>query len=392
MRVSTMGLHNLNVSRMLAQQSELARTQEQVSSQQRFRTAGENPTGMAQVLSLESAQAAHARLADNAGSLRHRLSSEESALDAIDDTLNRVRELAVQANSAALTSADRSQIASEMEQQYARLVDLANSDDGTGRYLFAGTQDGAPPFASGAGGVSYHGDQQSRRLAVGSGAQMSDGDSGDAVFLRLDRGPQAQLAADNTGTLAVGTVTASSGSAAALTLTFTGGQYEARDGSGTLVQSGSYSAGETIELPGLRLKLSGTPADGDSLSLGAGGNQDLFARVRSLIDASTTLGAGTAAERAQSLSRYNQALGGLDGGMNHLSTVRASVGTRLATLDDVDDQLGALDIQLQSTLSDVRDLDYAEAISRLQLQTTSLQAAQAVFAKVQGLSLFNYLR
>lgn len=392
MRVSTMGLHNLSVARMLAQQSELARTQEQVSSQQRFRTAGENPAGMAQVLSLESAQSEHARLADNAGSLRHRLSAEESALDSIDDTLNRVRELAVQANSGALTSADRAQIASEMEQQYARLVDLANGDDGTGRHLFAGTQDGAPPFALSASGVSYSGDQQQRLLAVGSGARMSDGDSGDAVFLRLDGGLQAQLPGSNTGTLAVSTVTATGGNATALNLSFSNGQYEARDGAGALVQSGSYSAGQTLELPGVRLKLSGSPADGDSLSLAPAGNQDLFSRVRSLIDAAKAGGAGTSAERARTQSQYNQALAGLDGGMDHISSVRASVGTRLATLDDVDSQLSALDLQLQSTLSDVRDLDYAEAISRLQMQTTSLQAAQAVFAKVQGLSLFNYIR
>lgn len=392
MRVSTMGLHNLSVSRMLTQQSELARTQEQISSQQRFRTAGENPTGMGQVLSLETAKAAHARLAENADSLRHRLSSEDAALDAVDDTLNRIRELAVQANSGALNSADRGQIAGEMEQQFARLVDLANSDDGTGRYLFAGSQDSTPPFSISASGVSYSGDQQARRLAVGSGAQMSDGDTGDAVFLRLDAGPQAQLASGNAGTLSVGNVTATGSSPGALSLSFSGGQYEARDGAGSLVQSGSYQAGQTLDLPGLRLKLSGTPADGDSLSVGPGGNQSVFTRVRSLIDAAKTLGSGSAADRAQSQTRYNQALGGVDAGMIHLSTVRASVGTRLATLDDVDAQLSGLDLQLQTTLSDVRDLDYAEAISRLQIQTTSLQAAQAVFAKVQGLTLFNYLR
>jgi len=39
----------------------------------------------------------------------------------------------------------------------------------------------------------------------------------------------------------------------------------------------------------------------------------------------------------------------------------------------------------------LQDLDYAEAISRLSLQTTALQAAQQTFARVQGLNLFNFL-
>jgi flagellar hook-associated protein 3 FlgL len=46
---------------------------------------------------------------------------------------------------------------------------------------------------------------------------------------------------------------------------------------------------------------------------------------------------------------------------------------------------------MQKALSEIKDLDYAEAISRLSLQMTGLQAAQQSFAKVQGLSLFNYL-
>ena len=393
MRISTLGLHNASVARMLSQQSAVARTQEQIGSQRRFRTAGEDPSGMAQALSLESAQAARGRLVDNAGQLRHRLSAEEGALDSIDDTLNRLRELAVQANSGALSDGDSAQIAGEMQQQYARLVDLANSDDGTGHHLFGGTRDGEAPFARTGTSVVYLGDQDSRSLAVGRGAQMREGDSGDAVFLRIAGGVSAVANSSNTGTLAVTSLSAT-GTTEALQLSFGGGRYEARRASdGTLVQDGAYRAGDALQLPGgLRLQFSGTPADGDRIDLAPAGNRDLFARAQELITAAGIVGSGDAAQRAQNQTRYQQALAGIDGGLQHLNGIRASVGTRLATLDDVDSELSALDVQLQSTLSEVRDLDYAEAISRLQLQSTGLQAAQAVFAKVQGLSLFNYLR
>ena len=39
----------------------------------------------------------------------------------------------------------------------------------------------------------------------------------------------------------------------------------------------------------------------------------------------------------------------------------------------------------------IEGLDYAEAVSRLSLQMTALQAAQQTFTRVQGLSLFNFL-
>lgn len=391
MRLSTLGVHNASVTSLLNKQAEVALTQQRISSERKFRTAGENPSGMAQSLSLESAQAAHARLGDNVTTLRHRLSVEESTLGAVDVNLTRVRELALQANSAALSSDDRSQIASELEQLYARLVDLANTDDGTGHHLFAGSRDGDAPFAVSAGSVSYHGDQQPRELPIGPGTRMADGDSGDAVFLRIRTGMQVQPASGNSGTLSVASLDSAAGDAQALTLSFSSGQYEARAADGSLVQSGSYTPGDSLSLPGVRLNLKGTPADGDSLSLSPGGNQDLFTQLRAVIS-SVKAPVSSDAERAQAQTLRSSALSALDAGMNHLSGIRSSVGTRLASLDEVESQLAALDEQLQTTLSDVRDIDYAEAISKLQLQTTGLQAAQAVFAKVQGLTLFNYIR
>lgn len=42
-------------------------------------------------------------------------------------------------------------------------------------------------------------------------------------------------------------------------------------------------------------------------------------------------------------------------------------------------------------LSDLQDLNYTEAITRLNMQVVALQAAQQSFAKIQGQNLFNYL-
>ena len=49
-------------------------------------------------------------------------------------------------------------------------------------------------------------------------------------------------------------------------------------------------------------------------------------------------------------------------------------------------------LTLKETLSDLRDVNVAEAASRLTQQSTALEAAQASFVRLQGLSLFNYLR
>lgn len=47
---------------------------------------------------------------------------------------------------------------------------------------------------------------------------------------------------------------------------------------------------------------------------------------------------------------------------------------------------------LKGSLSTLRDLDWAEAISRYNMENTALQAAQSVFMQMQSLSLFNLMR
>ena len=46
-------------------------------------------------------------------------------------------------------------------------------------------------------------------------------------------------------------------------------------------------------------------------------------------------------------------------------------------------------VTLKTTLSQMRDLDYADALSQYQLQSTALQAAQTIFSQMQSMSLFN---
>jgi flagellar hook-associated protein 3 FlgL len=85
------------------------------------------------------------------------------------------------------------------------------------------------------------------------------------------------------------------------------------------------------------------------------------------------------------------ALGNLDNALNNISTVRASTGARLKELDTVKNAGDDRALQYSQTLSSLQDLDFAKAASELTQQQVNLEAAQKSFAKVAGLSLFNYL-
>ena len=77
--------------------------------------------------------------------------------------------------------------------------------------------------------------------------------------------------------------------------------------------------------------------------------------------------------------------------LDKMLTVEALAGVRLNALDSQEGLNDDFVINMKAVLSATEDLDYAEAISKFNLQTVSLQAAQQAFTQVKKLSLFNYL-
>ena len=70
----------------------------------------------------------------------------------------------------------------------------------------------------------------------------------------------------------------------------------------------------------------------------------------------------------------------------------ADIGAEMRSIDDELAINDDLKLQLESTLSSEEDLDYATAITKMQAQMMSLEAAQSSFAKISQLSVFDYIR
>jgi len=84
-------------------------------------------------------------------------------------------------------------------------------------------------------------------------------------------------------------------------------------------------------------------------------------------------------------------LGELDTLQQGLSNATAQVGTDLNVIDSQNNVLDETVLRLKSTLSDVQDLDYTEAITKLNKDQLALESAQSSFAKISKLSLFNFI-
>lgn len=122
-----------------------------------------------------------------------------------------------------------------------------------------------------------------------------------------------------------------------------------------------------------------------------GGYQSLFKTLSDLIGVLETP-VVTAADKTALANGLNAAQSNLSSSLDNVLRVRSDVGTRMNEVDTLNDAGDELSIQYKQQLADLQDVDYAKAISSLTQQQTYLQATQQAFLKVQGLSLFDYLR
>ncbi len=400
MRISTLQMYKQTVQSMQLQQSELSRTQAQLASGRRINKPSDDPTGWAKVVDLNSTIDVIDQFSRNVVGAESSLAFEENVITSVINSLQRVRELALQGNNGSNSDLDRQTIAQEIYQKLDELTTLANARDARGEYIFGGFSVDSPPFADVSGSIVYRGDQGQRFVQIGEGTQTAIGDSGESVFSRVSSGNgtiEVAASSGNQGSAVVGAYGSSSNyQPDNYTIVFNQAAstdpiaYVITNGAGATIGSGTYNEGESIAFTGVHLRMSGVPADGDVVNVDPSRNRSIFDAVKGIADALDRPTQDSAAA-ARLNNELAQGLTNLDQGLDHLGSIRASIGSRLNNIESVYSINQDLKLQLETMVSQTQDLDYAEAISRFNLQLTSLQAAQQAFIKTSGLTLFQYL-
>ena len=299
MRLSTAGFHRNTISSILEHQSKLAKTQTQITTGRKFQTASEDPVGATRAAALDRTLADNAQYERNSNIIQARLSYEEQTLADVTTLLQQVRERALQGANTTLGTEERQMLANDIRQSLAQLMDLANSDDANGEYLFSGTSTGTRPFAQGTTGVNYQGDFTNRQIRISSTQSLADSHSGVDVFMGIrERNGVFTTEVGNTNT---GTATIDVGTVADLsqwvpdnyTLQFTSPtDWQVVDDTAPVpvVQASGtgFASGQTINFNGVAVKITGTPAANDSFTITPAAGVDMFAMLEDLA-ASLTL-------------------------------------------------------------------------------------------------------
>jgi flagellar hook-associated protein 3 FlgL len=452
MRVATSWSHQLSLNAILSQQAKATKTQLQLSSGLKILTPADDPSASVRVLDYQQSIAKTTQYQDNIETARARNNVEDSALNSSVNVLQRARELAVQSlNSGALTATDKKAMEQEVRQLLDNMVGIANTKNANGEYIFSGDLSGTQPFKydstvvpplSQPTGYVYQGGVNQRVMQISEDRQVADGDLGSTVFEDIQSVSLAAVAKNGKQSI-FETLSTFADALAGKFLPVNA----AIQGDRMLKYGLDYSAGGKS----FDLAVDGGAATAINIPAGNYTNvDDLVGAVNAGISASALNGTVTArvsgnniefvsalsgANSAVAISNdatgvltdlgfnplgqsavgansstfinvdgtpkdmgvvydktVNDVLTGLDAAFKSIGNAQAKVGARGNALDDQQNQNDKFVLDTQTTLSQTQDLDYAEAITKFNLQNTTLQAAQQSFAKIQSLSLFDYIR
>lgn len=397
MRISTSQLYQQSLNSMLQQQAELGRANQQMASGKRLLAPADDPAAAARVMGYSETVFTAEQYKTNAQAAQTSLSMEETGLDQALSITQRVRELTVQANNATLSSSDRAMIAQEVRLRLDEALSIANLKDASGDFLFSGYQNSTQPFSgSESAGYSYYGDEGQRLMQVSPERQLATSDSGRQVFGSIST---FQVATNSVNTGAA-TIQANSlvdphaYQAHTFTINFdTATTFSITDNTNGLAMltNQAYSSGQPIRFNGLEVTISNAPNANDKFTVAPAADDNVFNVLNRLIKTLETP-TSDSASRTQQHTELANTLNGLDQTLNNFTGTLAKVGGRLSSLDNQIQINDTVAYETKKAISEIEDLDYAEAITRFTAQTTALQAAQMAFSRLQGLSLFNYMK
>jgi len=412
MRISTMQQFNSGLRSIINNQESTTRTQQQISSGRRVLTPADDPIASTQILQLQQDISLRNQYEKNITAARNRQNLEEAILNNITENITRIRELTVNAGNGSLTFDDRTFIASEIDERYDALVDLMNTKDASNTYIFAGFKGETLPFQSRpGGGVNYEGDDGHRELEISASTSVSTNDSGKRLFVDINSAKNTFFTVDNernigTGFISNGFVTNQEEYdefyPEDLVIRFNPDGYISPPGPNYTVMTRSenrpigvldgraYLPGEEIVVKGANFKIAGNPEPGDTFFVMSSPKQSLTDTVTGLVEGLRSLGYSPD-ESAALDDLLETTLMTLDFAQTSISEVRSEIGGRLNTIDNVENLHADVDLVSQDILSQLQDVDFAEAVSRLSLESLLLEASQQSFAQINRLTLFNSL-
>lgn len=183
MRLSTQQFFIQNLTNVQQSNSQIFKYQQQLSTGQKLSKPSDDPLAATQINKFERLIARNDVFSRNVDVAERRLNLEESTLTLVVDSMQKIKELSVQANNGGLSDNDLNIIGTELNQLLGQLAGAVNTQDAQGEYLFSGFKGQTKPYQLDASdNYVYQGDSGQRFLNVGENTTVASTDAGASIF------------------------------------------------------------------------------------------------------------------------------------------------------------------------------------------------------------------
>lgn len=411
MRISTNQMYQSGLNCLLSQQERVNKMQEQLASGVKVRFASDDPIAYSQMEWMSQRINSTELLQKNCMNAENALNLEEAILNECVSSMQRLREIQVQAANGTSSESQRQAFATEVTDIMHQLQSSANTKDNDGNYLFSGGQTSTQPFSLDASGnYVYNGDSTQRFQLIAGSLQIAINDPGDGIFMRIPGGngsfSVSPTAAPNTGTayLTTGSVTTAASyvpddytmnfalnSAGSLVVMVSG------TASGNVIpptglpdDAPVYEEGMSVNFNGMTIQVAGKPEAGDAFSITPAKNVSVFETIQGMID-NLNLPYNTATDKAAAVTVNNQLMAQLDSALKSMTTTISTLGARLNQVAYSSESNQDLVDTSKITLKYLSEIDPITVATEFNQELINLQAAQQSFVRIQNLSVFNYI-
>ena len=185
MRLTTNLIYDRSLQGILETQKKLVRANDVLVKQSNILKPSDDPTGATKVVRFDEDLSRLTQFSKNTIQLKNQLSTQETALTGINDSLTRAHTLAIQAGNGAFDDTDRRAMSVELDLIKQEIADLMNSKNSQGDYIFAGAKSDKPPFLQDSTGkYIYQGDENVKRVQISETLKVESGipGSGFSIF------------------------------------------------------------------------------------------------------------------------------------------------------------------------------------------------------------------
>jgi flagellar hook-associated protein 3 FlgL len=394
-RISSFHNYQVVQNDLRRQENKVHHNQAQLASGKKLISAGDNPLATHYIQNVAQQEEQLRQYVDAISLVRTRLEHQEVIVANSEEFADHAKRTVMEMINGAFSPEDRLAKRRELEELSNNFLNLVNTQDEAGNYIFAGTKPKNQPFfRDNAGNVSYVGDDYQRKMKISNSMEMPFNNPGSKLFMEIDNPfgnyePNYQL---NEGSeLLLERATNSDPSdAASYRLTFVdmgAGQFGYQlERNGSAVQSGEFDPQTGIRFDGLTIYPKGQITKGDVIELSPRSTFSIFESLQQAMNYATE-----SVSDASATAKLHQLTEELHAAFIHLNKVRTDLGARMQTLDLQQDQHQDFKISLAKSKSSFEDLDYADAVIEFNENSRALQASQLAFGKTKDLTLFNYV-